>query len=193
MVIGSDRRLDSYPYSVIVTTAARGAPVSRLSHPAHRRFTDNGRRARYGAAYVRALCAQAGAGFNETSVDEDVMAVDASVDFARMPVRVQIKCTSQFKVSGNKLTLSLEPGWVTNWSDSDTPVFVVVVKVPSLVPDWLTFNSAFTRHNTVAYGRRFIAATDLTSMSFDANHRLTAESIYDWRDTAYAIADGTLT
>lgn len=175
-----------------MTTAAQGSSASRLASPAHQRFTDNVRRARYGAAYVRALCAQAGAGFTETSIDEDVMAVDGIVDFIRMPVRVQIKCTSQFVVSGIKLTLPLEPGWVARWAGSTTPVFVVVVKVPTLVPEWLTFDTSFTRHNTVAYGRRFMAAADSTSMLFDAAHRLTSESIYDWRDTAYALADGTI-
>lgn len=44
-------------------------------------FTDNGRKARYGAAYFRAICAQAGVAFTEASIDEDVMAVDGSVDF----------------------------------------------------------------------------------------------------------------
>lgn len=175
-----------------MTTAAQGAPASRLLTPAHRRFTDNGRRARYGAAYVRALCAHAGAGFTETSIDEDVMAVDASIDFARMPVRVQIKCTSQFKVSGSKLSLPLEAGWTDKWAESDTPVFVVVIKVPPLLPDWLSFDSAFTRHNTVAYGRRFDPAKDSGGMSFDATHHLSSESIYEWRDIAYGIADGVI-
>jgi hypothetical protein len=173
-----------------VTTAAQGAQASRLIDPAHLKITDNGRRARYGAAYLRALCAQAGAGFTETSIDEDVMAVDATIDFARMPVRVQIKCTSKFKVSGSKLTLPLAPSWVANWVMSDTPVFVVVVKVPPLVPDWLAFDTAFTRHNTTAYGRRFDAAADSTAMAFDATHRVTSHSIYEWRDLAYDLADG---
>lgn len=175
-----------------MTTAATGSPPSRLLESAHVGFTDNGRRARYGAAYVRALCAHAGAAFNETSVDEDIMAIDGSVDFARMPVRVQIKCTSQFSVSGSRLTLQLEPSWVSKWITSDTPVFVVVVKVPSDIPGWLHYDAAFTRHNTVAFGRRFIAATDLTSMMFTSSHRLTSESIYEWRDLAYDIADGVV-
>ena len=88
-----------------MTTAATGRPPSRLLESAHVNFTDNGRRARYGAAYMRSLCAHAGALFTESSIDEDIMAIDGAVDFARMPVRVQIKCTSKFSVPGGKFTL----------------------------------------------------------------------------------------
>ena len=175
-----------------MTRAATGTPPSRLLKSAQVGFTDNGRRARYGAAYMRALCAHAGASFSETSIDEDIMAIDGAVDFARMPVRVQIKCTSKFSITGSKLTLPLEPGWVKKWTTSDTPVFVVVVKVPLDIPDWLDYNVGFTRHNTVAFGRRFDKATDLKSMAFTSAHRLTSESIYDWRDLAYDIADGVV-
>lgn len=175
-----------------MTTAATGSPPSRLLKSAHVGFTDNGRRARYGAAYVRALCAHAGASFVETSIDEDIMAIDGTVDFARMPVRVQIKCTSQFSVAGSRLTLPLEPSWVKKWTASDTPVFVVVVKVPSDIPGWLDYDVAFTRHNTVAFGRRFVAAIDQASMVFTSSDRLTGESIYEWRDLAYDIADGVV-
>lgn len=175
-----------------MTTAATGSPPSRLLESAHVGFTDNVRRARYGAAYVRALCAHAGASFAETSIDEDIMAIDGQIDFARMPVRVQIKCTSQFSVAGSKLTLPLEPSWVKKWTVSDTPVFVVVVKVPSDIPGWLDYDVAFTRHNAVAFGRRFVAATDLAAMVFTSADRLTGESIYDWRDLAYDIADGVV-
>lgn len=173
-----------------MTTATAGSPPSRLLTSAHVDFTDNGRRARYGAAYVRALCAHAGASFTETSMDEDIMAIDGAIDFARMPVRVQIKCTSKFSVTGSRFTLPLEPTWLKKWTASDTPVFVVVVKVPSDIPGWLDYDAGFTRHNTVAYGRRFDVSTDLASMVFTKKDRLTGESIYDWRDLAYDIADG---
>lgn len=175
-----------------MTTAITGASTSRLVKAAHVDFTDNGRRARYGAAYMRALCAHAGAMFTESSVDEDIMAIDGAVDFARMPVRVQIKCTSKFSVSGSRLTLPLEPAWIKKWAASDTPVFVVVVKVPGDIPGWLDYDVAFTRHNTVAYGRRYEKATDVKSMVFTGADRLTSESIYDWRDIAYGIADGVV-
>jgi len=176
-----------------MTTASPGSHPSRLREAAHPNFTDNGRRARYGAAYVRSMCAHAGASFTETSVDEDIMAIDGAIDFARMPVRVQIKCTSKFKVAGNKFTLPLESGWIRKWSVSDTPVFVVVVKVPQDIQGWLDYDQSFTRHNAVAFGRRFIPTMDLKSMVFVAEDRVTAESIYEWRDLAYGIVDGIVT
>lgn len=175
-----------------MTTAAAKVPQGRLAAPAHTRFNDNTRRARYGAAYVRSLCAHAGAGFNETSIDEDVQAVDATVDFARLPVRVQIKCTSQFKVGNGKLTLELEPGWVDKWTESDTTVFVVVVKVPAHVPSWVEHDDAVTRHNTVAFGRRFEPGVHTKSMTFTATDKLTSDTIYKWRDLAYDIYDGVV-
>lgn len=175
-----------------MTTAATGTPPSRLLQSAHVDFTDNGRRARYGAAYVRALCAHAGAAFSESSIDEDIMAIDGTVDFARMPVRIQIKCTSMFSIPGGKFTLPLEPSWVKKWTTSDTPVFVVVVKVPRDIPGWLNYDVAYTRHNTVAFGRRFDRAANSTSMVFTSIDRLTGESIYEWRDLAYDIADGVV-
>ena len=97
-------------YSEHMATVAKSRPPSRLLESAHVNFTDNGRRAHYGAAYMRVLCAHAGASFTESSMDEDIMAIDGAVDFARMPVRVQIKCTSRFIVLGGKFTWPLEPG-----------------------------------------------------------------------------------
>lgn len=173
-----------------MTTAKPGKAPSRLLKSAHVDFTDNGRRARYGAAFLRTLCAHAGASFSETSVDEDIMAIDGTVDFARMPIRVQIKCTSKFSVRGTKFTLPLEPTWVKKWAASQTPVFVVVVKVPGDISRWLDYDPSFTRHNTVAFGRRFDAMNDGRSMTFSSADRITGESIYEWRDLAYSIADG---
>lgn len=175
-----------------MNTRLTGAPSNRLLTSAHVGFTDNGRRARYGAAYMRALCAHAGAAFTETSIDEDIMAIDGTIDFARMPVRIQIKCTSKFSVSSRKITFPLESGWTQKWSISDTPVFVVVVKVPRDIAGWLDYTSTYTRHNTVAFGRRFNRSKDLTSMVFDSSDLLTGDSIYEWRDIAYSLADGDL-
>lgn len=52
------------------------------------------RKARYGVAYLRSVCAQAGVGLSETSADEDVLAIDCDVKFAEGVVGVQVKCTS---------------------------------------------------------------------------------------------------
>jgi hypothetical protein len=45
----------------------------------------NRAKSRFGVAYVRAVCSQAGVGFQETSPDEDVLAVDGNVEFEIAP------------------------------------------------------------------------------------------------------------
>src|SRR6266705_3566406 len=93
-------------------------------------LSSNGSKARFGAAYVRAVCSQAGVGFQETSPDEDVIAVDGQVDFAVSPARVQIKCTGRFRISGGKTaTWQAEESWLGNWHQSKIPVYFVLVVV----------------------------------------------------------------
>ncbi|WP_308491869.1 DUF4365 domain-containing protein [Microbacterium terrisoli] len=113
-----------------MTTAATGNPPSRLLTPANHHFTDEARKARYGVAYMQSRCAHAGVDFKEGSVDSDYMAIDGTIEYPRVAARVQIKCTSQFKVEPGDMSLQLKPGWVEKWTESETAVFVLVVKVP---------------------------------------------------------------
>lgn len=176
----------------MTNNGASPSGTSRLLKPVHSRFNDNVRRARYGVAYVEALCAHAGTDFRESSPDTDVSAVDGSIEFARMPVRVQIKCTSRYQVGARSLTLRLKSEWVDKWTESDTPVFVIVVKVPQSVPEWVEHADVFTRHHTVAFGKRFEPGMHTSSMKFTAADKMTSETLYEWRDLAYAIADGAV-
>lgn len=162
-----------------------GPIPSRLVDSANSRYSDNGRRGRYGVAYLRALCAHAGVGFAETSPDEDVDAIDATLKFGRASAEVQVKCTGGFKVGMNPATLTLEPDWVQKWTEQYHPVFVVLVKVPAVVPDWIETSQSFTKHRTVAFGKRFDPAQHTTSMKFTKVDHLTAETLYDWRDEVY--------
>ena len=158
---------------------------SRLATPAGSHFTDNGRKGRYGVAYLRSLAAHAGVGLQETSPDEDIDAVDVTVKFGRASAEVQIKCTSQFKVGVGSATLQLETGWIEKWTDSLVPVYVVLVKVPSVVGDWIDGKRSSTVHRTVAFGKRFDPTVHTTSMKFTRADRITAETLYDWRDEVY--------
>ena len=169
-----------------MTSAPPPPPLPRLAAPANVHFTDNGRRGRYGVAYLRGLCAAAGVGLKENSPDEDVDAIDVTLQFARASAEVQVKCTSGFKVGGGSATLSLEPGWVGKWSESYHPVFVVLVKVPKGIHEWIDFKSTSTSHRTVAFGMRFDKALHTTSMQFTKADRITAETLYDWRDEVYS-------
>src|ERR1700693_3373291 len=103
-------------------TTAEPNPVGTLS--------PNGSKARFGVAYVRAVCSQAGFGFTETSPDEDILAVDGQVDFAMCPARVQIKCTGRFRLPGGKTaSWQAEESWWGHWHESRIPVYFVLVVV----------------------------------------------------------------
>ncbi|PAU89236.1 hypothetical protein CK505_14130 [Kocuria sp. WN036] len=158
---------------------------SRLGTAANPRFTDNGRRGRYGVAYLRSLAAHAGVGFTENSPDEDVDAIDVILRFGRASAEVQVKCTGKFKVGSGKATLQLEPEWVRKWASSFHPVYVVLVKVPSDVGEWIEGRPSSTLHKTVAFGKRFDRSVHTTTMQFTRENLLTAESLYDWRDEVY--------
>jgi hypothetical protein len=152
---------------------------------ANPRFTDNGRRGRYGVAYLHSLAAHAGVGFMENSPDEDVDAIDVTLKFGRASAEVQVKCTGKFKVGPGVASLQLEPAWVEKWSSSLHPVFVVLVKVPSEIGDWIDGRQSTTLHRTVAFGKRFDPAVHTTVMKFTRVDHLTADTLYDWRDEIY--------
>ncbi len=98
---------------------------------------------------------------------------------------MQVKCTGKFKVGSGKATLQLEPEWVDKWASCYHPVYVVLVKVPSEVGDWIEGRSSSTLHRTVAFGKRFDRNIHTETMQFTHENLLTAESLYDWRDEVY--------
>ncbi|MGO4785511.1 DUF4365 domain-containing protein [Cryobacterium sp. W22_MBD10_FK3] len=169
-----------------LTNPAPVAPPSRLLTSANPHFSDNGRRGRYGVAYLRALSAHAGVGFHETPSDEDVDALDVILRFGRASAEVQVKCTGGFKVGQGSATLALESAWVEKWAGSYHPVFVVLVKVPPAVPAWIESKQTVTNHRTVAFGKRFDRLHHVKTMKFTKSDQLTAETLYDWRDEVYA-------
>jgi len=140
-------------------------------------------------AYLRALCATAGVTFAETSPDEDIDAIDATVGFARASALVQVKCTSGFQVGMRRATLQLEPGWVAKWTEQYGPVFVVLVKVPVGFHEWIECRPSATTHTAVAFGKRFDPAIHTESIQFNRDDHLTADTLYDWRDEIYAHHD----
>lgn len=144
-------------------------------------FTDNGRKARYALAYFRSICAQAGVSIAETEPDEDIMAIDVDVRFPRLTSRVQIKCTSKFKMTGKSITMDLEPKWVTSWSGSFAPVYFVVVVVPAVVPDWITHPATSTSHKTGAYWVRFDPDVHKDKITVLKSNRFTLDSLHEWK------------
>ena len=99
----------------------------------------NRAKSRFGIAYVRAICSQAGVGFQESSPDEDVLAIDGCVDFEVAPVRVQVKCTGKFRIKGGRTaTWQIEEPWLRHWVRSAVPVyFVLVIVDPDEQASWM--------------------------------------------------------
>lgn len=168
-----------------MTTPTDGPAVSSIpelgTYSVSPTFTDNGRKARYAVAYLESICAQAGVTFGETRVAEDIMAVDAFVHFPRASSRVQLKCTSQFKLTGKSLTMTLEPGWVTSWSDSSVPVYFVVVIGPAVIPDWIAHRLTSTSHRTAAFWVRFDPKVHKTKIKVPKDQRVTLKTIHAWK------------
>jgi len=185
--------------SAVTTTPSTAPPAS--PRPAtlgtaavDANFTDNGRKARYALAYFRSICAQAGVSIAETEPDEDIMAIDVAIQFPRLSSRVQIKCTSKFKLTGKSLTMDLEPSWVASWSDSFAPVSFLVVIVPAVIPDWIAHPATSTSHKTGAYWARFDPAFHKNKITVVKSNRFTLDTLHEWKsdvDTKLGIGGGT--
>ncbi|WP_391647603.1 DUF4365 domain-containing protein [Streptomyces violarus] len=112
----------------------------------------NAAKGRFGVAYVKSIFSQAAVGFNETAPDEDAIAVDGSLEFAIAAARVQIKCSSQFKISGKSATWDSELHWRNSWSTSAVPVYFVLVILDYKDPvDWIRHHDAGTDHRAAAF------------------------------------------
>lgn len=141
----------------------------------------NGRKARYGVSYLRNICNQAGAGIVEVSPDEDVLAVDCLVMFREADVRVQVKCTSSFKlVGGTTASWPVEENWLEKWKAASLPVYFVLVVVPDTSESWITHEPHLTLHNTGAFWCRIESATLGTRISLPKSQRLKADTLALW-------------
>jgi hypothetical protein len=142
----------------------------------------NGSKARFGVAYLRAICSQAGVGFTETSIDEDVLAVDGEVNFELASARVQVKCTGGFKIqSGPTATWPTEESWWNKWRRSAVPVyFVLVVMDPDEQTTWLDHRTDGTLHRAAGFWVRVDRLPTTKSIAVPKEQRLTAETIRRW-------------
>ena len=146
-------------------------------------MSDEGRKARYGLAYLRSICSQAGVGMTENSPDEDVLAVDCTVDFDEAGVRVQVKCTSQWTIAGRSLSFPVKQEWVRRWEKNFFPVYLVVVLVKDPPDGWLRHDSEGTFHATVAFWTRlWPSQADRAAVDVPKNQRFSMESISHWHD-----------
>ncbi|MET7967564.1 DUF4365 domain-containing protein [Micromonospora sp. NPDC005305] len=142
----------------------------------------NGCKARFGVAYLRAICSQAGVGFTETSIDEDVLAIDGKVEFAVADARVQVKCTGKFRINGgDTATWPADEQWWKKWHNSGVPVyFVLVVMDPDDQPDWLDHRVDGTMHRTAAFWVRVDKMSQASGITVPKSQRLTADTLRQW-------------
>ena len=153
-------------------------------------LTANGCKARYGIAYLRAICSQAGVGLTETAPDEDVLAVDCAIEYAESSVRVQVKCTSNWKISGSSITYEIEDGWVRNWDKNFGPVYFLVVLVPPKIEEWLNHHPNGTYHATAAYWVRLEKGKVGKTLTVPKDQRLSVDTIATWHEDMLAAYAG---
>lgn len=156
-------------------------------------LTPNGSKARFGVAYVRAVFSQAGVGFAETSIDEDVLAVDGRVEFAAIDVRVQIKCTGKFKIkSAGTATWPADPVWWRKWHMSKAPAyFILVVLDPDVQPEWLDHRSDGTLNRAAAFWTRVDQSPASDGITVAKAQRLTTETAHEWAAEIHACYGGS--
>lgn len=160
--------------------------MTALTAPSISTLNSNGQKARYGVSYLRNICAQAGVGLNENSPDEDVSAVDCEVEFAELPVRVQVKCTSGLSIGARSKSVPIEEKWIEKWRQSLVPVYLIVVIVPKNVADWLDHIDDGTMHRTAAFWERVDRGASLPSVKIPKNQRLTAATLSLWHNDLLA-------
>jgi len=158
-----------------------GSSVSSAT-PIGSTLSPNARKGRYGIAYFQNVCAQFGVGFDETSPDEDVLAIDGSVQFPALPVRIQVKCTKKSFGSAGVLSWPVTAEWKTKWSRNIGPAYFVVVQVPTDVPgDWIDYDDAdITTHRSTAYWAKIDPTSMGASITINRTNRLTAETLASW-------------
>ena len=151
----------------------------------------NAAKARFGVAYVRAICSHAGVGFAETSPDEDYLAIDGRVQFSLGNVGVQIKCTGQFRIDGgDTASWPAEAEWWRKWHGSKEPVYFIVVMVdPDDQSAWLEHLDGGTLSRSAAFWVRVDRMSEGPSITVPKAQRLTAATMATWAadvDAAYA-------
>ena len=152
-----------------------------VSYP-YASLSPNGRKARFGVAYLRNICAQAGVGLMETSIDEDVLAVDCVVNFPLGMVRVQVKCTSDDQGGAPHLVWKIEQGWKDKWAVSQVPVFFVGIVVDSDNEAWVQHLDDGTRLNAIGVWAPINVADLGSSIKIPRKSRLTAATMQEWHD-----------
>lgn len=151
-------------------------------------LSDTTAKSRFGVAYFRAVCAQANVGFNETPIDEDVLAIDGIIPFAEATVSVQIKCTSQFSLRGSTTaTWPADVTWREKWKKNKLPVYFVLVIVERDQTIWLDHSvRSHTLCRAAAFWARVDPLSEAQAITVPRSQRLTVDTFFGWWADALA-------
>ncbi|WP_423445810.1 DUF4365 domain-containing protein [Kocuria sp. KSNUG] len=158
--------------------------ASQVSRLPHQTLARTARTGRFGVAYVRAVMASAGVGFSETSSDEDVIGIDANIEYNLGPVRVQVKATTAPKFNqAGEARIQVTPQHWEQWSENLLPVYGVLVVLENTPDDAQWMDSSVedvTRIPAAAYWAKLNGPT-VTQTSggvvFPRSQRFTADTV----------------
>ncbi|MDU8995272.1 DUF4365 domain-containing protein [Streptomyces mirabilis] len=156
------------------------------TNPAVTVLGDKASKARFGVSYVRAIFSQAGFPFKETSPDEDAMAIDGDVDFLAASARIQIKCSSQFRISGRgpaTATWPAEVHWRDRWNKCKVPVyFILVILEHDDRYQWIDHHTAGTDQQAAAFWVRVDSIGPKENVVVPKSQRLTIATLSQWAE-----------
>lgn len=152
--------------------------VLAIPHPDYG-LSLNGAKSRYSLSYLYAVCSQAGCTVTETLQDSDVHAVDATVQFAEGDVRVQMKCSSTYRMTRSHIRFPLQQDWIDKWKKHQGATFVVLVLVPKDKADWVEYG-ADTLHRTQAYWAKFDRTSTEKSIVIPRANRFGVSTLDEW-------------
>src|SRR5262245_41371365 len=107
--------------------------------------------------------------------------------FAEAMVRVQVKCSSRFKIEGRSASWEVEEHWLRAWSESILPVYFLLVLVPKNLSLWLHHDDQGTFHRTAAFWRRLRPDETLSRVQVPKSQRLTEATLDQWHDDMLAV------
>ncbi|WP_203989769.1 DUF4365 domain-containing protein [Sphaerisporangium rufum] len=147
-------------------------------------LSPNGSKGRFGVAYLKTICSQAGIGVSENSPDEDVNAVDCEVQFEIGSVRVQVKCTSKFDIAGKSASWPIETTWQKKWQKCSVPVYLVLVILGyDKAHQWLEHQARGTLQHAAAFWIRVNdTGNGQTRIAIPKTQRLTAATLQIWEN-----------
>ncbi|RGP48485.1 hypothetical protein AWH04_09000 [Rhodococcus erythropolis] len=153
---------------------------------------ENGAKSRYSLSFMDGLCAQAGLTVLPTQQDSDVHAIDMTVCFPESHAQVQLKCSSVKAMDGEEERIDLDDEWISKWSRSMLPVFIVLVVVPSDIRYWRVDAPRQTVHNAHAYWVQFDKTANRKSVLVPRAQRVTRKTLDEWHGIVLGGFGGTV-